>query len=82
MAIVQVGSGTPAARAGLKPFQRGRNGEVEHGDVITAINEEPVADLDDMLAQLERRQPGETVTLSVWRQGQIRRVPTTLAAGE
>jgi S1-C subfamily serine protease len=27
------------------------------GDVITAINDEPVADMDDMLSLLERRQP-------------------------
>jgi S1-C subfamily serine protease len=43
------------------------------GDVITAVNDEPVADLDDMLAQLERRQPGDTVTLTLWRNGQTRK---------
>ena len=29
------------------------------GDVITAVNDEAVKNLDDMLTQLERRQPGE-----------------------
>ncbi len=80
--IVQVGNGTPAARAGLQPFRRGSRGEVVQGDVITAINDEPVTDLDDMLALLERRQPGETVTLSVWRGGQSRRQAVTLGASD
>jgi S1-C subfamily serine protease len=50
------------------------------GDVITAINDQPVADLDDMLAQLEQRQPGDTVTLTLWRNGQTRKQPVTLSA--
>jgi S1-C subfamily serine protease len=82
VAVVQVGRNTPAARAGLQPFSRGSRGEVVMGDVITAINDEPVESLDDMLAALERRQPGEAVTLTVWREGRSRNVETRLAAGE
>jgi S1-C subfamily serine protease len=80
--IVQVGNGTPAAKAGLQPFRRGNRGEVVMGDVITAVNDEPVADLDDMLSLLERRQPGDTVTLSVWRGGQTRKIAVPLAAAD
>ncbi len=82
VAIVSVGRGSPAARAGLEPFRRGSRGEVVAGDVITALDGEPVADLDDMLSQLERRQPGERVMLSVWRDGRTRQLPVTLADGE
>ena len=82
VAVVQVGRNTPAARAGLQPFSRGSRGEIVMGDVITAINDEPVESLDDMLAALERRQPGEAVTLTVWREGRSRNVETRLAAGE
>jgi S1-C subfamily serine protease len=82
VALVQVNAGSPAARAGLQPFRRGANGDVVAGDVITAINDESVADLDEMLAQLERRQPGESVTLSVWRNGQTRKQSVVLASGE
>jgi S1-C subfamily serine protease len=78
--VVQVGAGTPAARAGVQPFRRGQRGEVVAGDVITAINDQPVADLDDMLAQLEQRQVGDTVTLTLWRSGQTRKQPVTLSA--
>ena len=42
------------------------------GDVVTALDGQPVADLDDMLGQLERHQPGDTVTLTLWRNGQTR----------
>jgi S1-C subfamily serine protease len=80
--LVQVDAGSPAARAGLQPFRRGAKGEVVAGDVITAINDEPVADLDEMLAQLERRQPGDGVTLSVWRSGQVRKLSVVLTSGE
>ncbi len=82
VAIVDVGRGTPAARAGLQPFRRGNRGEVLPGDVITAIDGEAVNDFDDMLAALERRQPGETVTLSVWRDGRTRQQALVLATPE
>jgi S1-C subfamily serine protease len=82
VAIVQVGAGSPAARAGLQPFRRGNRGEIVGGDVITALNEQPVADLDEMLSQLEQRAPGDTVTLTVWRNGQTRKVQAVLAASD
>ncbi len=82
VAVVQVGSGSPAAKAGLQAFRRERNGDIVQGDVITAIDNEPVADLDSMLAQLERRAPGDSVTLTVWRGGQTRKQAVVLAAGE
>jgi len=80
--ILQVGSGSPAAKAGLQPFRRGSRGEVIGGDVITAINDEAVSDLDDMLGVLERRAPGDSVTLTVWRNGQSRKQSLVLAATE
>ena len=82
VALVQVSPGSPAARAGLTPFRRGGNGEIVMGDVITAVNDEPVADLDDMLTLLERRAAGDTVTLTLWRGGASRKQSLVLAAGE
>ena len=80
--VVQVGTNSPAAKAGLQPFKRGNRGEVIQGDVITAINDDAVADLDDMLTVLERRQPGESVTLTVWRGGQARKQSVVLGASD
>ncbi len=80
--LVQVSPNSPAARAGLLAFRRAPNGDVVAGDVITAVNDEAVADLDDMLGALEKRSPGETVNLSVWRAGAARKVGVVLGAGE
>jgi S1-C subfamily serine protease len=81
VALVQVAPGSPAARAGIVPFRRGSSGEIVFGDVIIEVNGEPVADLDDMLAQLERRAPGDTVTLTLWRGGATRKQAVVLAPG-
>jgi S1-C subfamily serine protease len=80
--LVAVAPNSPAARAGLQPFRRGERGQVLPGDVITHVAGEAVSNLDDMLSQLERRQPGENIALSVWRNGQTRQVTVTLAASE
>jgi S1-C subfamily serine protease len=80
--VVQVQPGSPAARAGVQAFRRGNKGDVLAGDVITAINDEPVAGLDDMLALLERRQAGESVTLTLWRNGQTRKQQAVLGQPE
>ncbi len=80
--LVQVQSNGPAGRAGLQPFRRGNKGEVIAGDVITAVADQAVKNLDDLLSVMERRQPGEQIVLTVWRQGQSRKVSLTLAAGE
>jgi S1-C subfamily serine protease len=83
VAVIQVGPNSPAARAGLVPFRRGsQRGEIIAGDVITAVNDEPVKDLDDMLTLLERRQPGDSVTLTIWRAGQQRKQSVVLGSGE
>ena len=82
VALVQVQPGSPAARAGLQPFARARDGGIVAGDVITAVGEVAVADLDDMLTELERRQPGETVRLTVWRAGKTRQVNVALVEAD
>ena len=82
VALVQTLPGGPAARAGLQAFRRAQDGSVIAGDVITAVNGESVADLDAMLAQLERHQAGDSVTLSLWRSGQQRTQRVVLGSGD
>jgi S1-C subfamily serine protease len=82
VALVQVAPGGAAARAGLVPFRRGQDGNIVAGDVITAINGENLADLDDMLAHLERHQAGDSVTLTLWRNGQQRKQAVVLGSSE
>ncbi|WP_415662999.1 S1C family serine protease [Roseateles sp.] len=80
--LVDVANASPAAAAGLQPYRRDRNGRIVQGDVITAVDAQAVADLDDMLSLLETRQIGEKVTLTVWRAGQTRRVTATLGSSD
>ena len=82
VALVQVSPGGPAARAGLLAYARNRDGSIVPGDVITAINDEPVASLDDMLTVLEKHQPGERLNLSLWRNGAKRKQAVQLGSGE
>ena len=80
--LVRVAPGGPAHQAGLQPFKRGAEGGIVPGDVITALNEEPIKDLDDMLTALERYQPGDRVTLSLWRAGKSRKQSVVLAESD
>lgn len=57
--VAEVVPGEPAARAG-----------VEAEDVITAVGSEEVGSSDDLLTALREYQPGETVEVTVLRDGQ------------
>jgi S1-C subfamily serine protease len=72
----------PAARAGLQPFRRDSRGDILQGDVITAINGTAVADMDALLAELEEHQPGDRVTLTLWRAGVVRQQTVELAPSD
>jgi len=80
VAVVGVARGGPAGEAGLRPFQRNVEGAFVGGDVITAIDGLAVDSMDRLFEYLERRQPGDTVTLGVWRQGQRREMRVRLGA--
>jgi hypothetical protein len=60
-------SDSPAASAGVRP-----------GDVLLAIDGESTTDLRTYSAQLKAREPGETVTLTLRRDGEILRLEATL----
>ncbi len=68
VAIAEVYRNTGADRAGLRGLRRTRGGFVL-GDVITAVDGEPVRSVSDLLAALERRSPGDTVTVGLLRDG-------------
>jgi len=48
------------------------------GDVIVAYNGESVASMEDLLAQLKQSEPGQTVTLTVLRDGESLDLTVTL----
>jgi S1-C subfamily serine protease len=73
--VIEVVSGGPAERAGMRGGSRlVRFGQVQiplDGDVIVAIDGEPVADFQDLTVYLEGRTVvGQTVSVTVFRDGQ------------
>jgi S1-C subfamily serine protease len=63
-----ISPGSPAAAAGLQP-----------GDLITAINGKAVASTDQFIAMIDSYTPGDTVTLTVHRGGQVKQIKVKLA---
>lgn len=80
--ITRVHPGSGAAEAGLRPTTRTRLGGVELGDVIIGIENQPVRSSADVRLALERRQPGETVTVKIRRGRRDVEVPVTLSASK
>ncbi len=82
VAIVALEPGGAAERAGLQAFRRERSGAIVAGDIITAIDDQPVTSFDTLLDQLERHQPGDTVALTVRRAERERKVEVRLGSPE
>ncbi|MFC4050517.1 trypsin-like peptidase domain-containing protein [Actinomadura syzygii] len=64
-----VTKGGPADKAGLKP-----------GDVITAIDDRPIEDATDLIAQIRSRAPGDKIKVTYQRGGKENTVEVTLSA--
>ncbi len=83
--VGSVTSGSPAAQAGLQGSTKqvtisGQPAQVG-GDVITAIDDQPVKTFEDLVAYLARSTSvGQSVTLTLLRNGQSQTVKLTLAA--
>jgi len=67
--VREVEKGSPAARAGLRGLSLDRSGTVLSFDAITAIDEEPIENFDDLYQALDGRPPGEQVTVHYQRDG-------------
>jgi putative serine protease PepD len=82
VAITEVRSGTPAARADLRAATGSRLVDGQSyptgGDVITAIDGEEVTTSAELQSAIEARQPGDTVSLRVVRGGDSRTVQVEL----
>jgi S1-C subfamily serine protease len=65
--IVNIAKDGPAASAGLRPTQRTISGVVELGDIILAIDDEPIHSTDELFGTLESYNVGDTITLTIVR---------------
>lgn len=78
LALSQVVPNGPAAKAGLRGSAAADG--TPRGDVIVAIDGRPVLRLAELSAYLEQKNPGEIVTVTIWRGGDRKEVPVTLQA--
>ena len=82
--IIDVAADGPARAAGL----RGSTGRAMvdgltvpvGGDVITAIDGQPIRSMEDLIVSISQRQVGDRVILTVFRDGKSVEIPVTLAA--
>lgn len=79
--VVLVVSGSPAEKAGLKAGTTDQSGApAKGGDVITAIDSTTVKTVSDLQNYLANKNVGDTVTLTLNRDGATTTVGVTLAA--
>jgi len=80
--VLAVAANSPAAQGGIQaPRQTDANGIPTGGDVITAVDNQPIQTSDDLIAYLfMRTQVGQTVTLTVMRNGAQQQIPVKLVA--
>jgi S1-C subfamily serine protease len=82
--VLEVVEGAPADAAGIRGGNRvvriGNYSVPLDGDIITAVNGEPVADFEDLTVYLETQTTvGDTVTLTIIRGGEEQTISLTLA---
>ncbi len=86
--VNQVLPNSPAAEADLHAGDESSNThypsicpETRGGDIILAINDQPVTKFDDVLSYLQRTtSPGDIVTLTIWRNGETLQIELVLGA--
>jgi len=76
--IWQIAPGGPAANAGLRGLTQTENGDVEIGDVIVGIDNEKVANTDELYRLLNKHAVGDQVQVQILRNGRRMSVPVRL----
>jgi S1-C subfamily serine protease len=80
--VIDVLKGEAGERAGIRPTLRERNGAIRLGDIIIAINKDKIASYSDVVLALEKYQPGQTVQLTLLREGKEMTVDLRLDAAK
>ena len=82
IAILTVKKGLAADKAGLVGLREDQRGNIHLGDVIIAINGEPVTNEDSLLSLLESFEPGDKVKVTTLKNEKIQNYEVTLTAPE
>ncbi len=83
--IWKVASNSPADRAGLRPTRLIRSlssRRIQLGDVIVAVDDKPVEKANDFFDILESYKIGDSVTLTINRDGEEEKVKATLGSSD
>lgn len=80
--VTKVVEGSGADRAGIRPIYRDRRGRARVGDVIVAVNEEPIRSSGELGLILESFKEGDTVTVTVKREGEEKNLRVKLGAAQ
>jgi S1-C subfamily serine protease len=81
--VLNVYRNSPAAQAGLRPTRQLRTGRIHLGDIITAIDDNPVEKANDFFDILEKKYKiGDTVTLTILRDDEEKKVQATLGSSD
>lgn len=76
--VLQVEDGSPAERAGFRPTRYNRRGELILGDIITAVNGQPIHSRSDFILELEKYRSGDELRIELVRDGQQEELRLTL----
>lgn len=76
--VRQVVAGSPAAAAGIRPTEFENSRPTRPGDLIVAVNGKPIHDSLDLYRILDQFKAGDTVTMTVRREGGDVELPVTL----
>ena len=76
--IMSVEEGGAAAKAGIQPTYRDRNGRLHLGDIIVGINDEKIKNQNDLLLALEKYEVGEQINIVIERGEERKTLDLTL----
>jgi len=78
--VMDVYEGSGAAKAGLRPLQRNRNGNIQFGDIIRGINNDNISNYNDLVQALEKYSPDDVIKVSFIRDSEEYEVDLTLGS--
>ena len=81
VAVLKVEPGSPAEAAGLRPARPGADGSIAPGDIIVAVDGKSVDSVARLLNRLDEHKVGDTIKLTVQREGRSTELTATLKAG-
>jgi S1-C subfamily serine protease len=78
VALLSVIPGQPAEKAGMVGVREDRRGRIHLGDVIIAVDDQPILNQDDLLETLENHEAGDIIKVTTIREDEIHNYEVTL----